>query len=376
MRKTDCDVSCFCRRFNGSSIIARVILVSGRIHAAVAVMPFRKQVNHVGVRGRPKGPKKTKSWKRPMVQPTLSISGGLLPKPMPIPTISHLLPPPESKYANFALLTKYQPWVLLAISGKQDKSISRRVQITEKLRTQAQRAYCMGMSQMTPTDENVADDPMNALQSVSDSGKRTDVPNTQIKMSKKRVVAVTMPECETTRHPDVRTVRTVHVLIGGKTTTLYIDVSAIPWLLTWMNDEIQTGGVAAKIPREHAVDGAQDEEILMRWDFQDQDTWTAIITQGAKKGVVRKTRVSKLTQEKWSTVYQGGAIAGCSAALVTECHRGCLSCSRLGGQGMILVNEQICERSPSIINELIIFVCELLSEDCEQLFIPKSELIM
>ena len=139
-----------------------------------------------------------------------------------------------------------------------------------------------------------------------------------------------------------------------------------------MNDELHTGGVSAKTPLEHAVAGAEGEKIKMRWDFQDQDTWTATITQGAQKGVSKKTRVSKLSQDKWATVYPPGAVLRANADRVTAGHRGCPSCLWLGDQGMIFGNEQICECSASVINELISFVCDLLSEDCENVFMPKS----
>ena len=106
-------------------------------------------------------------------------------------------------------------------------------------------------------------------------------------VKKKKVFAVTMKECEPTRQPESTSTRIVYVYLG-QTSRLYIDVSSIPWLLTWMHDELFTGGVPVKLPLEQSSAVADLDPVILRWDFED---FLFGVKSGAPLGCVSFLRV-------------------------------------------------------------------------------------
>ena len=116
------------------------------------------------------------------------------------------------------------------------------------------------------------------------------------------IVTVALPEFEPTTHPDNTKTRTVRVL-ATSTNTLWLHSDDVGWLVTWLADEHQTGGIA---PLEPAVAGEELKGnclapgVHIRWDFE--GAWEATFLEGERKGKTVKSRVEKLTPEKWATV--------------------------------------------------------------------------
>ena len=84
------------------------------------------------------------------------------------------------------------------------------------------------------------------------------------------------------------------------TNSFWVSIGDLEWLVTWLADELETGGV----PVASAVAGVGDlgqnssvPGVHIRWDFR--GAWEAAILEGSEQGQVVKSYVDKLTPEKW-----------------------------------------------------------------------------
>ena len=118
---------------------------------------------------------------------------------------------------------------------------------------------------------------------------------------KDSVVKIEMPARERTANPTCEDKYTVS-LLGVSTNSMWMAIEDMPWLMSWIADEFETGGVP--MIADDAEDALQPNcdapGIHMRWDFD--DAYEAIGVDGMFKGKKTKCVVSKMTIEKWQVV--------------------------------------------------------------------------
>ncbi len=128
------------------------------------------------------------------------------------------------------------------------------------------------------------------------------------KRRKSVIISVEMPEQERTRWPACTRTRNVK-LLAQSTNFSWISADDVEWLIHWLVDEIDTGGVT--IEDESAVGleaNCAAPGVHIRWDFN--GAWEAIASerdsavaeQGVGDTVLARSLVSKLTLEKWEVV--------------------------------------------------------------------------
>ena len=127
-----------------------------------------------------------------------------------------------------------------------------------------------------------------------------------------------MPEFEPTSHPKRLERRTI-TLLALSTNSLWIRVDCIAWLLTWLRDELLSGGVLMVLddPLEALECNCEADHVHIRWDFN--GAWEAIILAGEEKGTKVKSHVAKCTAEKWLAI-GGQAKYGMDFESATEKH--------------------------------------------------------
>ena len=206
---------------------------------------------------------------------------------------------------TFVKIDKKQDWLVKSAAGKNARpgSLSRTT-LVEVLKKELVAAVEAQLKDEPSTSSAAIDDPMAALAALEPGPITPKKRKCYIsKRMKNNIVELTMPEHEPTAHPgqEGRT-RQVRVL-ATSTNTLWLLCEDVGWLVTWLADEHQTGGIA---PLEPAVAGEELKGnclapgVHIRWDFE--GAWEATFLEGERKGKTVKSRVEKLTPEKWATV--------------------------------------------------------------------------
>ena len=246
-------------------------------------------------------------WYPPQVTQVTAVKGGLLKQPMPITVkvVENHLGVPE----EYVKLTRDEEWLQRAVFGKDVRRGLKRTTLFEKLRKAA------GSIEEAPAPSAVADveddaavgaapDPMEALADLKEPGPSAKKGRYQRKPLASRMKTVTMPECETTRHPNCSSTTEVKLLLWT-TTSLWVRTDSIPWVVTWLADEVSTQG----IPFEAAPTGiglansTAVAGVKLEWDFS--TTWTATVLTGEHQGKIISTSVGTLNEEKWAKVCSG-----------------------------------------------------------------------
>ena len=76
----------------------------------------------------------------------------------------------------------------------------------------------------------------------------------------------------------------VRVLARG-TQSLWVHTEAIPWLVTYLADEVTLGGVAVDAEEDNStVADSGVEGLKVEWDFHGADRWTGTFVRGPLKG--------------------------------------------------------------------------------------------
>ena len=92
----------------------------------------------------------------------------------------------------------------------------------------------------------------------------------------------------------------VRVLARG-TQSLWVHTDAIPWLVTYLADEVSLGGVGVDAEEDNsAVADGGVEGLRVEWDFHGADLWTGTFVRGPLKGESYVVRVSSLSEQKWA----------------------------------------------------------------------------
>jgi hypothetical protein len=243
-------------------------------------------------------------WVHPSLSRTYSIKGGYLNKPLPVETLvlSELtgqgvdIVPPIDKDADpladvFVKLDKSAEWLIKAVGGANaQRGFLRRTMLIEDLK--AKMVGCV--DSIAVADD---DDPMGELCEV-------DTPTKKKKYTCKRkwkFVAVDMPQCEPTRHPD-STERRVVRLLGLSTNQVWLPLPDVPWLLTWLADAVSTGGVPTPPASQLLANSPAVAGVNFKWDFVSEDSWEAVIITGPDKGTKITASVSAFNEDKWNEV--------------------------------------------------------------------------
>ena len=205
--------------------------------------------------------------------------------------------------ADFVKIDKRQEWLVKAAAGKGARpgALSRTKlldEMKEKLVKEAKFASA------APAVAASAEDPMEALATLEP--QKEPPKRRKVYVSKRRqnlITEIEMRELEPTKHPNSERTRAVK-LLPLSTNSLWLSTDDVGWLVSWLADELETGGV----PMEAAV--ADHEASLarnchapgvhIRWDFD--GAWEAVILQGSQKGRTVKSFVDKLDKSKWEKV--------------------------------------------------------------------------
>ena len=94
-------------------------------------------------------------------------------------------------------------------------------------------------------------------------------------------------------------IRQVQIYREGRT-SIFIAVHDVPWMLTWMSEEVRTGCVEP-LPddEEQLIPNSSVEGVHIRWSFD--GAWEATVVAD---GTSVKSFVSKMCADKWATLPQ------------------------------------------------------------------------
>ena len=238
-------------------------------------------------------------WAHPSVTLNYSITGGYLTKPLPVETLNLSdvagvdadIVPAASDEPNagvFVKLDKSADWVLKAVGGTSARrGMLRRTTIVEDLKAK------LTTEDLSAVADRHDDDPMAELGELETVSRKRKY----VRKRKFKVVSVDMPQCEPTRHPDSKERRVIR-LLGTSTSSVWIALSDVAWLLTWLSDAVSTGGVPLPTKAELNANSPAVAGVSFQWDFD--DAWEAVILSGPDSGTVVRTCVSDFCEEKWA----------------------------------------------------------------------------
>jgi hypothetical protein len=265
-----------------------------------------------------------RTWRPISFVKSLSFKGGYQGHALPVE--SREVETPGGTLA-FLKLEKRCEWLCKAVAGPKAniRDALKRSRLFDELRSKIVEESARGdPAGVVPVavaaePENDENDPMNALVALDDvlvgsdsSGRKRKDGHTGTAYSPKRrktsIISVEMPEQERTRWPTCTKTRNAK-LIAQSTNSLWISSDDVEWLIHWLVDEIDTGGVP--IEDESAVGleaNCAAPGVHIRWDFN--GAWealaserdSAVAEQGVGGTVLARSLVSKLTLEKWEIV--------------------------------------------------------------------------
>ena len=256
-------------------------------------------------------------WTPPTVRTLTTVSGGWSPKPWTVESIDVL------DAGTFVRLRKDNEWLYkLAIGPKGSKDMMGRVKIIDALRAKVhdaiERRRASGGSAVADAASAVADtvpsvdayvDPMDMLDgAANDDAAHATTTKGRRRGAKRlrpadKVVSVVMPEYETNMYPTLRdTTRNVTLLSGNNYQTVSISVDDLPWLITWVADEISTGGVPMSYDDPAVADIEMPGIPGISIDWNSAGHWTATCTAGTLEGQSIVAYVDMLTVDDWTIV--------------------------------------------------------------------------
>lgn len=201
--------------------------------------------------------------------------------------------------ADFVKIDKRQEWLFKATAGKNARpGALSRTTLFEQLKKNLVAA--VAAESASDSQGSAPDDPMAALAALAETPKKRKL--YESKRGKDNITEITMPAFEPTAHPNDERKRVVR-LLASSTTSLWLAEDDIEWLVAWLADEYQTGGVPLDDPAvagEAAEGNCAAPGVRIVWDFA--GAWVATILEGEQKGKTVKSFVEKLTLEKWTAV--------------------------------------------------------------------------
>ena len=257
-----------------------------------------------------------------MVTRVVAVGGGYCSTPQTVPSKQILF---DGRVIEFVRICKNDHWLLKASGGRGcQKGGLRRTRAVEELREKLQdttQGHC-GAKDSDGTAVADQADPMLGLEELGETG---DHAAKRKKTSKARcsdtVKTAQMPA--SFGQPQLRPVRAME---GGRN-TLWLHEDDVAWLVTYLADEVGTGGVGPIDDADGEVDDEGEEvheapfgdgaavavpsggdpvtpikakrgEVKLRWDFD--GAWEGVITKGPHKGKIVSCKVANLTPQKWA----------------------------------------------------------------------------
>jgi hypothetical protein len=228
----------------------------------------------------------------------------------------------------FVKLEKNSEWIRKAVLGALGKKGAlRRSKVVEELAGHLANKGGDAESPLTVEDaspqwrtgvEETVEDPMLALSEMRDDAVQTPAKKKRrlSKRSMYRIVNAVMPQYERHSHPQNTETRTVR-LIALSTNQTWLQVDDLDWFLTWIKDELKSGGVEmpAEDPLTDLKPNCECKKISVRWDFD--GAWEAIILEGPLKGKKVKSYVANFSDDKWASI-NGDARYGTTFQKATE----------------------------------------------------------
>ena len=312
---------------------------------------------HGGVRQRGTKPR---SWHPVKVSNShFSVVGGLCNKP-------HLVKTLEIETSrgpkHFVQVTRNQRWLVQCAAGTlAGKGTLKRIKALSRLRLALHTAVSAREDVATAVADAVADDdPMNALDAVSDttahqSPKKKVKPlgrNYQKTRAADTVFSVQMPILpdEAGAEAAAAGTRCVDVMARGSN-SLFIGVFDVEWLITYVAKELELGGVALVPPSASSVAGGGDaapaavaaggRDFRVQWDFfaaREDPGWIAEILKGPLTGKTFKCRLANLDADKWARVAEAVSMPGAEPVPLE------LASFQQKKDGALLYAEAYCER--------------------------------
>ena len=97
-----------------------------------------------------------------------------------------------------------------------------------------------------------------------------------------KVTRLLRPQRDPGSQPDCTETRKARLLPLG-TNSVWIAVADVPWMLTWLADEVESGGVAPLTDEAVQLEtNTSVEGVHIRWSFD--GAWVAIMLIGPTKG--------------------------------------------------------------------------------------------
>ena len=267
-------------------------------------------------------------WADVVLEKMVVVSGGYSDKPCVVTSKELYL---ERRRVEFVKVNKNDHWMLKGAGGKGcQKGGLRRTGVVEALRDKLR--ACTGgdaCTESTPEAADAAvaadDDPMANLDdiaggSVTQASKMRRTTKRQAARPRETAKRVEMPE--RLGRPQLRTV----TAIEASKCVLWILEDDVPWLLRYLADEVDSGGVppiddpdgeegepeGSAVADSPGAGSAGDEHVVtpektkpernagvqIRWDFT--GAWVATVKSGPKKGSTVACKVASMSAEKWA----------------------------------------------------------------------------
>lgn len=250
------------------------------------------------------------SWKDVQVEKMLVITGGFADKPYTAQTKEVFL---GGKQVDFVRLNKNDHWMLKGAGGRGCQKGGLRRTTAMQLLRDALQSCSEEKGEVVQAAVAAEGDPMGALEVIEAAPVSSE--DAKRKKTTKAAPKDLAKELKVPERLGSPQLRTVTVMKTG-TDSLWLLAEDIPWLLRYLADEVESGGVPPiDDPDGEEVQGGSLEDVeatetpqkpkqartaltQIRWDFA--GAWTATMRSGPKKGTTITCKVENMTAEKWS----------------------------------------------------------------------------
>ena len=242
----------------------------------------------------------------------LTVKGGVSTKPKVVPTISVV----ACGDAKFARLNKYEPWFVQSIVSSGKRHEARRVKIIDMLKAKLNDATTSDVADDSQTGAPASSEPADIMDALDTIDDEPTPKKKKYAGKRKRNTSTTLPMTPQPLCVDPNSPRKDVTVLARSTTSLWISVDDIPWLLNYALDEIESGGVPAVVDGE--PDDPDDESnvgdpvadsncgvpgLCIKWDYKNEtESYTAVITSGPCANTVVTTGMANFTAEKWARI--------------------------------------------------------------------------
>ena len=247
-------------------------------------------------------------WHPVTLECRLVISGGRVPKK------EYAIESTNVSEQIFVRVEKNQEWLRKMVVGPEArKGALSRTRLVETLREKSNRGNTAVAECDDRESSTAAADPMAALVSfqaaVVDAAedhppakKARTSRKTKLTPSSSRCMDVEMPAAFTAKNLSSIETRTVRLFRKARN-SLFISQDDVPWMLEYLRDEADGGGVA-ELPddedSQHLERNSAVADLHLRWAFD--GSWEGTWLSGPRQNQSVKSYVKKLTNAKWDSL--------------------------------------------------------------------------